>query len=125
MITVNAKIESASIQLDRDCFLNSWLTLNYGVGCQGFGGYVLGGLPDIPAGRHEQQKNLAAEWIVSILIAAEVTKWSDLPGKCLRVKKVDEFGDIIAIGHITRDDRWFNPKERMAAMCPPAEEPKP
>ena len=116
----NAVIESTSLQLDREVFLSAWLHLDYGNGAhQGFGGYVLGGTPEAKAGDHKSQPNLAAEWIVSILLVAGVSKWSDLPGKTIRVRREgsegDWSGDVIAIGHIVKD-LWFNPKEAVAAL---------
>lgn len=107
----NAIIQSASIGLDRGSFLCAWVHLDYGGAGQGFGGYVLGGTPDAKAGDHRNQKNLAAEFIVRVLAAAGVESWSDLPGKTVRVRKASEWGDILAIGHIVKRDKWFNPRE--------------
>lgn len=115
----NAVIESASIGLSRGCFLDSWLTLNYGGSGQGFGGYVLGGTPTAAAGRHASQPNIAAEYIVSVLRAAGVEQWSELPGKTIRVRKATEWGAIVAIGHIVKDDCWFEPEAMFKAMKMP------
>lgn len=118
-VVTNAIIESASIGLDRDIFLCMWLQLDYGDGLhQGFGGYVIGGLPNAAAGRHHEQPNLAADFIVGCLRAADVDKVSQLAGKSIRVRRTDEGfgGDIIEIGHITKDDRWFNPKARFEEL---------
>ena len=35
-----------------------------------------------------------------------------LKGKTIRVRKTDEWGSIISIGHIIKDD-WFNPEEEL------------
>lgn len=114
---VNAIIESASVTLDRGCFLSSWLMLDYGGSHQGFGGYVLGGTPDAAAGRHAEQTNLAAAWLVGCLRAGDVEDFKALVGKSIRVRRKPGWGgDIIGIGHITKDDRWFFPKETFAAM---------
>jgi hypothetical protein len=113
----NAIIESAEISLDRDAFLCAWVHVRLDKACcQGFGGFVLGGIPSVAAGAHGAQKNLAAECIVKILLAADVTEWSKLRGKTIRIKKHDMSGPIVAIGHIIEDDRWFNPKETFEAM---------
>lgn len=117
-IITNAIVKSAIIRLDRDCFLSVWLDLKYdNTSDQGFGGYVLGGIPDSKAGQHYNQKNIAGEFIVSCLLVAGVTDWKDIPGKSIRVRRTDEGfgGDIIAIGHII-NDVWFEPKKVLAAM---------
>lgn len=116
-ITCNAVIKSASLQLDNGAFLSMWLDLDYGNGSgQGFGGYVLGALPDCAAGKHESHSNIAAEFIVRCFIAAGVEKFNELAGKTIRVKKPTEWGGILAIGHIVKDDCWFNPQETFDRM---------
>jgi hypothetical protein len=118
--TVNAIIESARIGFERGFILDSWLSLDYSGSGQGFGGYVLGGFSDggkCPAAEHGHQPNFAAEWIVSVMRAADVENWADLKGKCVRVRRESGFnGRILGIGHITRDDRWFMPRDRFAAL---------
>ena len=110
-IIVNAIIKGARIGLSRGSFLDAWLDLDYGGLCQGFGGFVLGGTPDAKCGNHKETPNLAAEFIVSCLRAGDVESWSDLVGKTIRVRKTDEWGDILAIGHIVKEDRWFSPRD--------------
>jgi hypothetical protein len=113
---VNAIIDSATIGFSRGFILDSWVQLNYESGSQGFGGFVLGGTPDAKAGDHSGP-NIAAEWIVSILRAADVDTWSALPGKSVRVRRGEGWGGkVLAIGHITKSDRWFCPEERFTAM---------
>ena len=113
-IEINAVITSADVTLDRECFLSCWLTLDFGGSGQGFGGYVLGALPEAKAGNHQDQPNLAAIWLVGVLQAAGVSKLSDAVGKVIRVRKTNYWGEILAIGHAIKDDRWFNPKEVFA-----------
>lgn len=116
---VNAIIESADIRIERGFMLDSWLSLDYGGTGQGFGGFVLGGFGDerVPAARHAEQPNLAAEWIISILRAADVENWKDVPGKSVRVRRESGWnGMVVGIGHITKDDRWFLPAQRFAEM---------
>lgn len=115
MITQNAIIEDASLRLDRGFILTVWLMLDYGGSGQGFGGYYLGG-SDGKAGEHDLQKNICAEFIVKCLRAGDVEKFDELKGKTIRVRRTDEWGDIIAIGHIVKDDRWFEPKKRLGEM---------
>lgn len=116
----NAIIESATIRLDLGCFLCPWVFLDYGGSGQGFGGYVCGATKDAKAGDHKNQPNLAAEFIVRCLEAAGVEEWSKLAGKTIRVKKTDEWGDIVAIGHIVKDDKWFSPREVFDSWKEPA-----
>jgi hypothetical protein len=95
-----------------------WLHLDYGGSGQGFGGYILGGAPSAAAGKHAKQPNYAAEFIIGCLRAADVGRFSDLPGKTIRVQLSEDGlgGKIIAIGHIVKDDRWFNPAEAFESM---------
>lgn len=113
MIISNAIVESATIQLDRDCFLCAWLGLDYGDSShQGFGGHVLGGVAGVRAGDHRNQPNFAAEAIVRIMEVCGVDNWKNIPGKTVRVKRTTDGlgGDIIAIGHIVKDI-WYDPKK--------------
>lgn len=58
----NGIIESAHLGFDRDAFLCLWVFVKReDGGVQGFGGYVLGGVPGIAAGRHATQPNIAAD----------------------------------------------------------------
>lgn len=116
---VNAIIDSAHIKIERGFLLDSWIFVKYESGGQGFGGFVLGGIGDekVPASRHAEQPNLAAEWIVSILRAADVEDWKDVPGKAVRIRRESGWGGkIIGIGHITKSDRWFMPAQRFAEL---------
>lgn len=111
---VNATISDVKICLDRDVFLSVWVFLDYGdCGGQGFGGYVLGGLPDVAAGNHATQKNLAGEFLVRCMMAADVLDWKHMVGKTVRVRK--EHSKVHAIGHITKKGLWFNPGETFKA----------
>lgn len=116
MITVNAVIKSVSLRLDRDMWLCLWMDLDYGGTGQGFGGFVLGGVPDCAAGNHAEQTNFAGEYIVRCFMAAGVDSLNDMVSKTIRVKKTDEWGAIIAIGHIIKNDCWFDPKETAERM---------
>jgi len=48
-----------------------------------------------------------------ILEIAGAESWDELKGKTIRVRKTDEWGSIISIGHIIKDD-WFNPEEELS-----------
>ena len=102
----NAVIESVTLTVEDHGCLQGWLQLDLANSLfQGFGGYSLGSTED-PLGFNG---NIGSDWIIQILEVAGVTKWSDLPGKTIRVR-----GDrthIDAIGHIIKDI-WFCPRER-------------
>lgn len=106
----NAIIENAEINIERGFILSSWLRLNYGGSGQGFGGYSL--FLGKASSNHEKSKNknYAGIFISRVMEIADVESWDKLQGKTIRVEKSDEFGPIIRIGHIIKDD-WFDPKE--------------
>lgn len=108
----NAIIESASITSDDHGLLSAWLHLNYGGSGQGFGGYCLY-LPK--SFKHHSVQSVAGHFIWRCMEIAGVTRWSDLNGKTIRVKKKGFFGPIEAIGHIVKED-WFNPSADFAAL---------
>jgi len=117
--TRNAIITNARVAIDREFILTVWLELNYGDSSfQQFGGYSLGGLPGTGIGNHAEQPNIAGEFLIGCMRAADVEEWSDMAGKSIRVRGDGDGFDfkITAIGHIVKDDRWFCPKERNAAL---------
>ena len=78
---------------------------------------MLGGSPDVAAGKHDEQKNFAAMWLVGVMRAAEVDRLTDAKGKAIRIRLSDKKwgAKITAIGHIIKDDRWFTPSESFRA----------
>jgi len=118
-IIFNAEIESADIRFDRGFILTCWVHLKWDGSGQGFGGYVLGGSPfdDALCAKHDAQANFAADFIGGVLTVAGVESFKDLPGRIVRVGKADDGwgGEILAIGHPTKE-RWYEPKERLAAL---------
>jgi hypothetical protein len=110
----NAVIESATITSDDHGLLSAWLQLNYGGSGQGFGGFALY-LPK--SFKHHTLLSPAGHYIWRVMEVAEVTEWSKLPGKTIRVKTDSERdfgGRIVAVGHIVKDD-WFDPEKDFEA----------
>jgi hypothetical protein len=101
----NAIIESATITSDDHGCLSAWLSLNYGDSGQGFGGYALY-LPK--SFTHHKLDSVAGHFLWRCMEVADVTEWSRMVGKTIRVRC--NFSQIEAIGHIVKDD-WFCPKD--------------
>lgn len=119
MKITNGIIREFRIGFDRDIFLSAWVFIEHqDGGHQGFGGYVLGGTKDCRAGNHAEQGNLAAEWLVGVMLAADVEDYTKIVGRAIRVKRdSDNFNaNIVGIGHILKDDRWFEPKAAFAKL---------
>lgn len=105
----NAIIESATLSTEDHGLLSSWLHLDYGSSGQGFGGFSLY-LPK--SFSHHKINSVAGHWIWRVMEIAGVSKWDQLKGKTIRVKATR--GNVIAIGHIVKDD-WFDPSAEFAA----------
>lgn len=109
---VNARITDTRLGFERGTVLTFWLFLDYGVACQGFGGYVLNN--KTPEGKRVPHA-IAGYTIERILDVVEVESWEDLPGQFIRVKlEGQDWGPrIAAIGHILKE-KWFNPEVEYA-----------
>jgi hypothetical protein len=107
MFECNAVIEKVSLTNDDHGLLSAWLHLSYGGGGQGFGGYALY-LPKDFTHSKDKHGDICGHFIWRCLEVGGVTEWSSLVGKTIRVRKDNEWGSIISIGHIVKDD-WFEP----------------
>ena len=118
----NAEIKSAEIQIARGFILEANLDLDFQPHGMTFGGFVLGSYPDdsSKAGAHHTQPNFAADFIAGILQVAGVERWSQLPGRIIRIRGF--FGDVAgdrrhisAIGHAVKD-LWYEPEARFGLL---------
>ena len=97
MIIQNAVIEDVFLGFEDHGIFTMDMRLDYGGSVQCFGGYCLGGSTGI-------------EFIKEVLNVVGVQSIKELNGKSVRVKKEDEFGKIISLGHFLKDN-WLDPKE--------------
>lgn len=89
----NAIISSAQIEL---------LHLDYGGSGQSYGGFALH-LP--PSFKHHKKSIWTGHFLSRVMEIAGVQKWSELPGKTIRVNA--SWSKVKSIGHIIKDD-WFD-----------------
>jgi len=104
----NAIIKSTALGIEAVRYLTAWLYLEGEGWGQGYGGFAL-------------TDKAAHVCIEGVLKTLRVEKWEDLPGKAIRFKRDEPFGDISAIGHIV-EDRWFEPEKAFAKLRAELEE---
>jgi hypothetical protein len=109
----NALIESTMLGIEGHGIMTCYLMLKQEGTGQGFGGYSLDG-PYNHKTKEREHNKVCGYFIKRILETVGVEKWEDLEGKYIRVKG-EEWGDIEAIGHITKN-KWFYPKKEIEAM---------
>lgn len=96
MEELNARILRTMLGTENRGVLSISVVLEFGIGQQSFGDYALGW----------GERMLV--WTREMLAVGAVSKWEDLPGQHVRVRR-DE-GMIVGLGHITKDI-WFIPAE--------------
>ncbi|MGO9480504.1 MAG: hypothetical protein ACLP05_01810 [Candidatus Kryptoniota bacterium] len=101
---MNAIIESADFMMDKLGHLTAWINLRCDGGIHKFGGYAL----YLPKSfkHHKMDYGYAGHFIWRVMEIAGVTEWSQLKGKCLRVRTKNQH--VHAIAHTMEDD-WFFP----------------
>lgn len=106
----NGRIRSADIFIEDHGLLTAFLDIEFDGSVQGFGGY---GFDWNPRGGRRYSQNCAL-FVRRVLDTVGVSKWADLPGKIVRVKRNGSFGSIMEIGHAVKN-QWFNPREEFEA----------
>jgi hypothetical protein len=104
LVTRNAVITNADIRNNEEpSYLTIYLNLDYGEGRQGVAGFTFYLSEKFTP--HEFE-SLAGHFIWRVMEIAEVTQWSELKGKTIRVRQ--NWSVVWEIGHIVKDD-WFCP----------------
>jgi len=113
----NAIIESVFLGDEGPGFLTATLFLDYGGIGQAFGHHSLY-LPK--SFKHHNCMSVAGHFIWRCMEIGEVSRWSDLKGKTVRVKTLNEL--IQGIGHIVKND-WFIPAIEFDETLPIFQQP--
>jgi len=106
---VNAKINWTMLGLEDHEIMTFIVDLDFGGSGQGFGGYALDDYDK------KKDKRIGSaygmESIMRLLDVVGVSKWEELKGKNVRVKREGGWnGRLAAIGNIL-EDKWLNMKE--------------
>jgi hypothetical protein len=116
----NAKITGTMLGLEDHGFLIFYLYLDYGSGggCQGAGGYILGGShSDNGKGEHFDAAPWVGDAIVRIMQVVGVEKWEDLKGKHVRAEA--SYEKVFRIGNLLADE-WVDltQLDKLRPSCP-------
>lgn len=107
----NAKIVDTFLGQEDHGIMTLYLFVEFDGGRQGFGGYFLDTYDK------SQEKRIGTvygmEFLMRTLATVGVSKYEDLKGKMVRLKR--ENTKIHAIGHILQD-RWFEPVKDLAHL---------
>ena len=104
MEVCNELIRSTTLGVEDHGIFSSYVSVDFEGSSQGFGGYVLDGVP-IPTGSGRQPNVMLAQWVQRIC-ELYGKDWEKLPGTPVRILKTDEFNSkILAIGNFIKD-RW-------------------
>lgn len=103
----NGRITSTYLGEEHGCLTANLTIEGAGWGC-GFGGYCLAHWQDC------QKPNNGAGAIVALLKALDLDRWEQLSGTYVRVKTEGWGTEILAIGHIMKD-QWFSFKDYFEA----------
>lgn len=108
----NARIRTTSLGYEDHGIFTAFVMLEGdGWGC-GFGGYALDNYDKV-AKQRWAANGFGLEFIRAVMRVAGVESWEKLPGCFVRAETEGLGGQILRIGHITKDD-WFDPKELAA-----------
>ena len=102
----NATITEVRLSNGDHGLLSAWLTLDYGGSMQNFGGHAL-------YNPNHKTPNYAGLFIWRVLEVVDVSEWSKLVGKTIRVRA--GHNGVEAIGHIV-NDVWFHPSEELQSL---------
>lgn len=110
----NASIISTMLGWEDHGILTCWISLDYGGGGQGFGGYGLDE-PKFENGNRNGKflgrtgTDYGMQFVEGVMKSIGTESWEKLKGMHCRVE-IGEDGRITKIGHFLKD-QWFDPKE--------------
>ena len=117
MIEQNGVIMATMLGFEDHGIMTAWITCDFGGSGQGFGGFGMDGPIKDADGKHLRREGVAwgMEFLRRVLETLEVREWEQLKGKPIRIRRDEDYGKIIAIGHFHKD-RWFNPDTDIAHL---------